>query len=84
MTFDDRQEFAHGVAKKPDTDNPLAPKLRGWIRVTHDMKAGDEFYNFTLWASKKEAGAYNIKIEESMKKSEQSEKPAFHDDEIPF
>jgi hypothetical protein len=85
MAFDERQEFGFGVAKKPDSDNPRAPKLKGWIKVTHDMKAGDEFYNFTLWPSKKEAGSYNIKIEESKKKSEQSENPGSGlDDEIPF
>jgi hypothetical protein len=84
MTFDDRQEFGFGVAKKPDSDNPHAPKLKGWIKTTQDMKGG-EFYNFTLWTSKKEAGSYNIKIEESKKKSEQSENPAAGlDDEIPF
>jgi hypothetical protein len=84
MTFDSAKELGFGVAKKPDTDNPNAPKLKGWIKATNDMKAG-EFYNFTLWTSKKEAGSYNIKIEESKKYSEQSENPgAGLDDEIPF
>jgi hypothetical protein len=83
-TFDKPEEFGFGVAKKPDTDNPNAPKLKGWIKATKDMKAGN-FYNFTLWTSRKEVGSYNIKIEESKKHSEQSENPAEGlDDEIPF
>jgi hypothetical protein len=86
MTFDSAKELGFGVAKKPDTDNPNAPKLKGWVKITQDIKASDKFYSFTLWTSRKEAGSYNIKIEESKKYSEQSENPAPRDlnDEIPF